>query len=253
MLSFWFIVSICGIGGQFLIDYLIKKKRQKFIAGIIVMAFTILALALNTMDQSKETGKTSVQLSEIKLQNQELQKKLIGRDSAIAAIRSQYDSIRFQNGALQTSLANISKQQAEAKSLGQKTVEEVDRSRAAIESIRQKTGIRSISSEARARMIQILAPGRGKVSVSSVANNPEAYSLKVALIDILKTAGWNVREGSAYFTMPPRIGITIIVKNASYPKRAELITECLNLCNLKWSSQFDDKLLDDDISVMVDH
>lgn len=251
--SFWLVVSFFGIIGQFLIDYLIKKKKLKFRIAVIVLILTFAAIFLNSIEQKKDNDQLFEQLSKINVQNEELRNKLIGRDSAIANIRFQYDSLFFQYAILHASITTISKQQSETKYLGEITVEEIGKSREIIESIRQKSGIRSISTDLRKSLINILSTSTGRVNISSVANNPEAYSLKIELLDIFRDSGWEVNEGSTYISSQSRFGIRIKIKDGNYPKRAERIAESLKLANLNWAVQYDETLQADDISIMIDH
>lgn len=249
----WLIISIIGILGQFFIDYLVKQKKRKVRIAVFVLLLTIFAIILSAVEQNKDNDHLSEQLSKINVQNVELQNKLISRDSAIANIRFQYDSLLFQNAILHASLTTISKQQSEAKYLGEKTVEEINKSRDAIETLRQKSGIRSVSSELRTSIINILSTFTGRVAISSVANNPESDSLKIEFLNIFRDSGWEVKEGSTYISSQSRLGIRIKIRDANYPKRLESITESFNIANLKWAIQYDEALQVDDIYIMIDH
>lgn len=73
---------------------------------------------------------------------------------------------------------------------------------------------RRIPTETRAEMVAELSKQPGKIKISAVANNEEAYRLAQDFFEVLKGAGWEIQDNSIEVFMaggPPLVGVIVKV------------------------------------------
>lgn len=90
------------------------------------------------------------------------------------------------------------------------------------------------------------------VSIVQVVGDAEAQRLAGQLKQIFERSGWKVSGiRTGFFTEPPQ-GLFIKVNNQqTYPRRAQVIHEALQLARLNSLGQADEHLSEDDVELLV--
>lgn len=226
------LIITLGLVIKFISDFIVQKKEPKKVWGSAVLMLAVIGVWCNyLLLPNTESHKLSRFLDEIKAQNKTMQE---------------------QNDSLKQRISEFQKRQVELNLLGRMTVDEMTKSRTALEAIRAKAGPRLITAENKQKMISILSPDKGSyITVTSILGDNEGFQFATQVKDVLNSSGWKVNGVNQGVFTQPISGIVIFVKNERYPIRVNTIVKAFSIIGLMPYGSIDNSLSQDDVQLVI--
>lgn len=131
-------------------------------------------------------------------------------------------------------------------------MKEVSKSRIALENMGFKQISRGISKYDKIEMINILKYyKKGKVSLTTILGDSEAFKFAEEIKEVFESAGWNVDGISQAAYNKPMIGVVINVKSEKYPIRVNQIFNAFKVLNIIATGNINQNLQDDNVEVII--
>jgi len=146
----------------------------------------------------------------------------------------------------------MDKKQEQFLQISQISVQEVSKSRVALENMGYKQISRGISQIDKIQMIKILkAYPNGQIKLTTILGDQESFQFTSQVKEVFEAAGWKVDGiNQAVFTNPIS-GVIIKVNSEKYPIRVNNIFEGFKILNIIATGNIDKNLQKDDVELLI--